>query len=114
MSVIAKLLAAGASRLGPLKHRRPTVRILAGYIVEALRNFVTRTPFEQQKFDYGALLCLTSISTFQCAPIENGHTVSCFDAPIFYFSDLDVESCAILACDFACLRRSSTGRVEFP
>jgi hypothetical protein len=25
------------------------------HIVEALCDFVTRTPFEQQKFDYGAL-----------------------------------------------------------
>jgi hypothetical protein len=34
---------------------RPTVHILAVYIVEALRDFVTRPPFEQEKFDCRAL-----------------------------------------------------------
>jgi hypothetical protein len=29
--------------------------MLAVHIAEALRDFVTRTPFEQQKFNYGAL-----------------------------------------------------------
>jgi hypothetical protein len=39
------------------KHRCPTVTvcILRGHIVESLRDFAPRTPFEQQKFNYGAL-----------------------------------------------------------
>jgi hypothetical protein len=54
-SFILKLLLAAANLLYPLKHRRPIVCILAVHIVKRLRDFITRTPFEQQKFNHGAL-----------------------------------------------------------
>jgi hypothetical protein len=56
-SVIAKLLVAAAHLLDPSKHRHLTGRILAVHIVEGLRDFLTRTPFQRQKFDYGAPFC---------------------------------------------------------
>jgi hypothetical protein len=69
ISFIEKLLVAAANLVDPSKYRRPTVRILAVYIVEALCDFVTRTPFEQQKFDYGTLLLFTVCEHFSVPAI---------------------------------------------
>jgi hypothetical protein len=41
--------------LGSIETPTPDSPHPAVHIVEALRDFVTRTPFERQKLDYGAL-----------------------------------------------------------
>jgi hypothetical protein len=64
MSFIAELLVAAANLLDRSKQRRPTVRILAVHIVEALPDFVSWTPFEHQKFDHGARLLFDLHSHF--------------------------------------------------
>jgi hypothetical protein len=53
--LIPKLLLAAANLFYASKHRRLTVRILAVHIMEMLRDFVTRAPFEQQQFSDGRL-----------------------------------------------------------
>jgi hypothetical protein len=56
-SFIAKLLIAAVNLSDPPKHGRPTPdsRHPGRTHVEALGDFVTRPPFEQQKFHSGAL-----------------------------------------------------------